>query len=883
MAERAKRKSTRRLEFVVASLFVLFAVLILPAGSFLARGGFQGQPDLPPPEVGEVFEVGAPYSVTSSARFGLGTGRDEVALRPESEVDLPSETLEWFVPLEDGSVWIIDRPVETQPNGRVRLFASDGSIEQVFMIPAGGALFEPGLEGDLWVGFARGETDSEMVRRYSAAGELLGEYPLPPGILARSLSGAPTGELWAQVEEAEVDPDTFESRYRSRLLPVALGPDLEPAPDPVAGAIDGNFIGADGKLYGLEQGFVAPGEEAIEPTSSVVITDMGGESTQIDIPPGYRPYAADVDGRVYAEPFAGTREERDVYRHSIGEAALGAARPIVVDASGVVSRLDVFRLPGLSAFQPSAWVGPDGAITVMTRESSSLAMLTMESQDSSDSPSASAEPFDFELRLIAGTEPYSGDPYRVADVAQRDLMRLVYSGLVRHDASQTVLPDLATAVPRPGAGVSEDGLTITYRIRDDVSWHDGESVTPEDVVATWEYLHAAPIAPRGRPFPGFDQIASVAAVDDQVVVRLTEPFGAAPESLFPFVLPGHLLTGDVQRDASLIQAAPIGSGPYEVSRWEEGERWLLEAHGGSSRDDAVIERIEVRFASEEDALASLQSSPVPAIWLWPESRQLSAVRRDAVGRFFRNPTGRWIGLLLNEDKAGLETAGERSAFVQAYPLEVLESEVLPVEPDDVAPSIFTRDASASGGTSPRSEPTPSPEVVEYTSGIRFGWPEPSYEQLEIVEDAWSAAGLSVDRSPGIIDFYDPWYEAGHLTRDRHEVAAGVFPAEPDPGWGGVFDPADIPSADNPWGRAVGSVGDGEVASLFARARAEYDPGVRARIGEEIQRRLLEDAHFMFERPEYRDTVLLGEVGGYSPAPFPAGDFWNVERWSLEGR
>ncbi|TLM67940.1 MAG: hypothetical protein FDZ70_10060 [Actinobacteria bacterium] len=100
-------------------------------------------------------------------------------------------------------------------------------------------------------------------------------------------------------------------------------------------------------------------------------------------------------------------------------------------------------------------------------------------------------------------QPASGDPYRSEGDGVRDLWRLVYAGLVTHDASLTAVPDLAAEVPdRANGGVSADGRTLTYRVRPGVKWHDGAPVTAADVRATWLYLQAG--SPRGSaaPVPG---------------------------------------------------------------------------------------------------------------------------------------------------------------------------------------------------------------------------------------------------------------------------------------------------------------------------------------------------------------------------------------------
>lgn len=72
--------------------------------------------------------------------------------------------------------------------------------------------------------------------------------------------------------------------------------------------------------------------------------------------------------------------------------------------------------------------------------------------------------------------PLLSDPYPV----DRQINDLIFEGLVGYDEQDQIVPALAESW-----AISEDGLTFTFTLREDATWHDGESVTAADVAFTY--------------------------------------------------------------------------------------------------------------------------------------------------------------------------------------------------------------------------------------------------------------------------------------------------------------------------------------------------------------------------------------------------------------
>ena len=166
-------------------------------------------------------------------------------------------------------------------------------------------------------------------------------------------------------------------------------------------------------------------------------------------------------------------------------------------------------------------------------------------------------------------------PSLATDAPSHEVGGLVYDQLIRADKNITWLPAMAESWH-----FTPDCLGLTFTLRRDVKWHDGQPFTSEDVVFTWQTL-VNPKTP--APFKEkFLQVESVTAPDPYTVqVRYKQPFGRALESWDEYILPKHLLEGYVANGKlreSPQNKRPIGTGPYRFKEWRSGEKVVLVAN-----------------------------------------------------------------------------------------------------------------------------------------------------------------------------------------------------------------------------------------------------------------------------------------------------------------
>jgi peptide/nickel transport system substrate-binding protein len=180
--------------------------------------------------------------------------------------------------------------------------------------------------------------------------------------------------------------------------------------------------------------------------------------------------------------------------------------------------------------------------------------------------------------------------------------------------------------PQPWAASSvewEDDTHAVVRLRDGMKWHDGEPVTADDVVFSFE-VPASGEAPMYQPF--VDKIAKIEAVDDRTArFTLKEPWAAFEAASLSKVnlIPKHVwepIIADLKKKKenaeSYQEETPIGSGPYRFVRSKLSEEIVLEAnpdHFSPPKADGWILRI---IPNVESALGQLKTGELNFLSEW---------------------------------------------------------------------------------------------------------------------------------------------------------------------------------------------------------------------------------------------------------------------------
>jgi peptide/nickel transport system substrate-binding protein len=166
--------------------------------------------------------------------------------------------------------------------------------------------------------------------------------------------------------------------------------------------------------------------------------------------------------------------------------------------------------------------------------------------------------------------PTSVSPLTARTQADRDLVALIFAGLVRNGPNGTLLPDLAERW-----SVDRSGKTWTVDLRDDARWQDGEPVTSEDVVFTIRTLQD----PRytGPSSSSWSEVDVAARGPQQVTFTLKTPLGGFLQALTQPIAPAHRLA-DIPLDQLAVDPFgqhPVGAGPFALADLTDTSATLL--------------------------------------------------------------------------------------------------------------------------------------------------------------------------------------------------------------------------------------------------------------------------------------------------------------------
>ncbi|OZV13324.1 peptide ABC transporter substrate-binding protein [Tissierella sp. P1] len=192
------------------------------------------------------------------------------------------------------------------------------------------------------------------------------------------------------------------------------------------------------------------------------------------------------------------------------------------------------------------------------------------------------------LIVRASGDPMSFNPDTLPDDNAYPIVQNIYNRLVKLDASKQIIPDLATKWD-----VSEDGKAITFYLRKDVKWHDGENVTSEDVKYTFDTIKANESYYMSSRLSIVD---SIDTPDDYTVVfnmnQADVSFIADLGWYATFILPEHVYNNGQPWEENPASKNPIGSGPFKFSEFKQGESITLipnpNYHEGAPKLDKII-------------------------------------------------------------------------------------------------------------------------------------------------------------------------------------------------------------------------------------------------------------------------------------------------------
>ena len=242
-----------------------------------------------------------------------------------------------------------------------------------------------------------------------------------------------------------------------------------------------------------------------------------------------------------------------------------------------------------------------------------------------------------------------------------DVCRLVFSGLMTYDGYGNIVNDLAV-----DHGIAVDGLTYNFAINQDAYWHDGQPVTADDVVFTFNMLK------EGEGYVpddilAFWQTVTINPVDEKTVqFVLEEAYAPFMDYLTMGILPRHIY-GNMSFSEmvdSKVNIQPVGSGPFRLKELVQSNGEItgvtLENNSGYYGKKAYLEEVQFTYYSDSalayqayeqgliDGISYISDDLLDSV-LKDEDLNLYTARRPVLSMIMFNLDNRSVEFLQDKD------------------------------------------------------------------------------------------------------------------------------------------------------------------------------------------------------------------------------------------
>lgn len=364
---------------------------------------------------------------------------------------------------------------------------------------------------------------------------------------------------------------------------------------------------------------------------------------------------------------------------------------------------------------------------------------------------------------LIGTPNFINPAFATSDV-DRDLVKLVFSGLMNTDNNGNLIPDLAS-----GYSIDAEQKIYTFELRNDVKWHDDMPFSADDVVFTVERIKNPEYkSPLRSSFNG----VTVNKLDDyRVQFILDKPFTAFLSILTIGILPEHLWYSipDFGAELAELNKKPVGCGPYKFATLTKDssgnvKNYTLEASHSYHLGRPYIDELTLKFYQDfETATAALQNKNVDGLMYLPKSYKEQIQNHSVVYKNLQSP--QYTALFFNPQQNGLLSDVK---FRRALALAIDKNKILqdalnndgqiiqgPILPDSLGYDANVKDVDydleaakkeleALGWTLKEGSNIRQKSEQELTLKLTTIEQEENIRAVNIIKDAWEALGIRVE-------------------------------------------------------------------------------------------------------------------------------------------
>ncbi len=540
-----------------------------------------------------------------------------------------------------------------------------------------------------------------------------------------------------------------------------------------------------------------------------------------------------------------------------------------------------------------------GAATSTPADSGSSETPAEETPDGATTPAdtgAGASAAGGQISVLWRT-PNTLNPLFSTAGSEQQIERLMFGALVKMNDVLEPVPDMAETID-----ISDDASVYTFTLRDNIVFSDGEPLTAEDVIFTFE---RAIDERTGSYWLGrlngiagaldystqtADTVTGLAMPDEHTVeLTLAEPDAAFLVTLCNFsgfgILPKHVLeevAPDQLREHPFSLAPTVSAGAFKFVRYETDQFLEVERHDGYWGEAPPLDRIFLRILTPEVGLAQLETGELDLMTL--PIAEIERTKGMAIAHVESVPSPSMSFLAPNMELEYLQDKRVRQAMMYAIDRVGLVEAVLMGEGHITNSPIFGPEwmGTPEGLNEYEYDPDKARALLE-----EAGWDFDRKVELiitpgnneadthaQIIQEQLREVGFQMELLQ--VDVAENQRRSIQSTEfEIKNVGGGVFRA--DPSVSGTYMTTDTWT---PGGGNYGHYSNPEIDRLYPEAKAVKDLDERKRLYTEIAQLLNEELPWIFLYSPNSVYGVSNRFQGFLPPSYIDNKFWNAEEWSV---
>jgi peptide/nickel transport system substrate-binding protein len=512
------------------------------------------------------------------------------------------------------------------------------------------------------------------------------------------------------------------------------------------------------------------------------------------------------------------------------------------------------------------------------------------------------------LNIAFQQEPDSMSPLYTEMWYGTTLQDLFLAPLWWIDDQTSPVPAIAEEIPSAdNGGLNADGTVFTIKIRKDAVWSDGEPITANDFVFTYQMIMDDKNTVNSRS-PWQESVKSVEAKDDQTLVITTnESYAPWLARLDMVPIPEHILKPVFDKDGTIDKAdwnrnPTVASGPYNFVEWQSGSKITLAANDKYFLGQAKIPNIVIRMVPDDATVVSSLISGDSDIGTFISAGDTPAMKDtgkiDIVlvpsgyneGWFFNVREGlghvalqdvnvrKALVMLLNRDKInkdlnlGLNYTG--ASFWENTPYERPDAKPIPYDPEGAKKLLDDAGWKDSNGDKTRDKDGVE-LVLRYITNQR----QVRKDIQATVKQDFAEVGVGITIGNFDSDqLFAGFADNGPMAVGEYDIAEySDNPQFPDPDTS-EFLCSQVVSADNPTGANNTGYCDPEVDKLFAQETSTTDTAKRIEIFHQIDQKFSDAV--VWTNVWYDPDLWAANKRLQNLKASGADPLWNAVNWEL---